>query len=494
MSHGGPSEHITPYDRMALDEATLIRLLAAPQPHEGLVDYFGPKLHGELARLARATAVTPPGPRERVYVLPGIMGSQLGFVRGPGKPHDVVWLDPVDFNFGRLTELKLPGDPRLTALGAMSYSYLKLTLSLRAAGFDAVMVEYDWRQDIGSLGERLARRIAEEGHERVSLVGHSMGGLVARAAIAAGAGGKLSKLVMLGTPNHGSLAAVQALRGTYSVVRKLAMLDLKHDAEFLAGEVFSSFPGLHQMVPTSPLAGSLDLFDAAAWPAEGPGPDATLLREARDIGSRLAPADARFHVVVGCNQITATRISRRGRDFVYEYSRRGDGTVPMDLVRMDGADNRYVDCDHSDLPLSDRVIAGTIDLLKTGRTRRFASTPTIRDGARAHVRDSELRREYQGKVDWPQMTPAQRRDFLDTLNEPPHRMRNPPVSPLPAKVKRKRPAKTQRNSVPRRKPKTARTPATTHNSVPRRARALKRTPATKRRPAQKRKRAARAKK
>ena len=423
MSHGGPAEHITPYDRMGLDETTLIALLAAPVPHEGLMEYFGVKLHAELVALARATQHPAPQPRRRVYLLPGIMGSQLGFARDENRPNDILWLDPIDFNFGRLTELKLPGSPHLRALGAMSYTYLKLTLSLRKAGFDAVLVEYDWRHDVASLGRKLAQRIAADGCEDVALVGHSMGGLVARAAMTQTAGKQVSSLVMLGTPNSGSLAAVQALRGTYSVVRKLAMLDLKHEAEFLASEVFSSFPGLHELLPSSERAGNLDLFTPGAWPAQGPGPDPKLLGAARGLAQRLAPADARFHAVVGCNRITATRVSLRDGDFEYEYSLRGDGTVPMDLACMDGARNRYVDCGHSDMPLSDRVIAGTIDLLETGKSRRFTTSPRIRHNARTRVRDAELRREYQGKVDWPQMSPEERRLFLDTLNEPPHRMR-----------------------------------------------------------------------
>jgi hypothetical protein len=62
------------------------------------------------------------------------MGSQLGFVRGERRPNDVVWLDPIDIAFGRLTALKLPAGERIVALGAMSYTYLKITLSLRKAG------------------------------------------------------------------------------------------------------------------------------------------------------------------------------------------------------------------------------------------------------------------------------------------------------------------------------------------------------------------------
>ena len=113
----------------------------------------------------------------------------------------------------------------------------------------------------------------------------------------------------------------------------------------------------------------------------------------------------------------------RGGDFVFVFSLGGVGSVGLLLGVLFGARHRYVDCGHSDLPLSDRVIAGTIDLLKTGSTRRFAAKPRIRRAARMRVHDAELRQEYQGKLDWPQMSPEERRLFLDSLNEPPRRIR-----------------------------------------------------------------------
>ncbi len=424
MTHpGAPADHITPYDRMALDEATLIELLAAREPHEGLIEYFGAALHAELARLARATRRRRGAPGRRVYVLPGIMGSQLGFVRGDKRPNDILWLDPIDIAFGRLTELRLDGAARAVPLGAMNYTYLKLTLSLRKAGYDAVLLDYDWRSDIAALGKRLAARIAEDGRNEVAIIGHSMGGLVARAALTHTAGQRVSQLIMLGTPNAGSLAAVQALRGTYSVVRKIAMLDLRHDAEYLARQVFSTFPGLHELLPANNSVSDLDLFDASAWPSSGPGPDPALLRAAAGLEQRMAPADSRFTMVVGCNRTTATGVALHpdadGGEFEYEYSLQGDGTVPVELARLPGARHSYVECGHSDMPLADRVIAGTLDLLSTGATQRFAAAPPVRRGSLYRVRDTELREQFQGKVDWPHMTPEQRRLFLDTLNEAP---------------------------------------------------------------------------
>ena len=55
MESGSPSDHITPYDRLALDEGLMIGLLAEQAPNEGLVEYFGAELHAELVRLARQT-------------------------------------------------------------------------------------------------------------------------------------------------------------------------------------------------------------------------------------------------------------------------------------------------------------------------------------------------------------------------------------------------------------------------------------------------------
>jgi pimeloyl-ACP methyl ester carboxylesterase len=447
MTPAVPADHVTPYDRFALDEGSLVALLASRARNEGLFEYFGPELHADLVKLARATHGRKPRGR-RVYVLPGIMGSQLGFMRGGHKPNDILWLDPMDIQLGRLPELKLADYSRVVSLGAMNYTYLKLTLSLRKAGFDALLLDYDWRRDTAALGKLLAQRIAADDRKDVAIVGHSMGGLVARAALTHAAGRRVSQIIMLGTPNAGSLGAVQALRGTYSVVRKVAMMDPHHDAEFLAREVFATFPGLHELLPTGAGAGRLDLFDAANWPARGPGPKARMLRRTANLGKRLAPGDARFQAIIGCNRITATGVARRGGDFEYEYSLRGDGTVPIALAGLPGARHRYVDCGHSDLPLSDRVIAGTIDLLKTGTTRRFANKPRIRRAAHVRVRDAELRQEYRGKIDWPHMSPEERRNFLDTLNEPPRRLRPAPAAPRRSSLPRRAPRVTRRRGKP----------------------------------------------
>ena len=50
-------------------------------------------------------------------------------------------------------------------------------------------------------------------------------------------------------PERGAFAPVLALRGTYPFVRRLSRLDLEHSPEDLAARVFSTFPGLYQLLP-----------------------------------------------------------------------------------------------------------------------------------------------------------------------------------------------------------------------------------------------------
>ncbi|TLZ24706.1 MAG: hypothetical protein E6K25_16095, partial [Gammaproteobacteria bacterium] len=119
---------------------------------------------------------------------------------------------------------------------------------------------------------------------------------------------------------------MQALRGTYAVVRKVARLAGQASAESLAAEVFSSFPSLYELLPTG--GGATDLFDERAWPAAGPQPRAALLQAALAARQRLAAPDERFINIVGVGQETVTAVARRNDDFLYTLTRHGDGTVP----------------------------------------------------------------------------------------------------------------------------------------------------------------------
>ena len=423
-------DRVTPYDRFASGDAQIEEWLASGVRRRELSDYFGPAEYRSLSALARrAGTVRVSESVPRVLIVPGIMGSQLGLARAAPLPNDIVWLDPLDIQHGRLAALRVPASAPIVPLGVVLFSYLRLKLHLRAAGFAVEFHDYDWRLSIVESGRALAERLRALRPARVAIVAHSMGGLVSRAALALEDAHHIERVLLLGTPNCGSFAAVQALRGTYAVVRKVARLAQHASAASLAADIFSTFPSLYELLPTGACSASgTDLFDARAWPASGPQPHPALLAAARALPQQLAPPDERFAVIAGVGQETVTSLRVRKQEFLYTLTRAGDGTVPLASALLPGVRSFYARVAHSDLTRDPLVAAAVVNLLRRGSTRRLPARWRSAGRARAQISDATLRRLQPGKVNWAALTPGERRVFLETLNEPPHlRLRVPPA-------------------------------------------------------------------
>ena len=397
-----------------LHDEAVEQLLASGERRRELIALLGGDAYRELSTLARQARDTRRG-GPVVYVLPGLMGSRIG-MRGK-LLDDVIWLDPIEVAAGHLTRLALPRGARLVPLGVMLLNALKLKLSLQVAGFDARFHAYDWRVSVETLAHELNARIAAEGSREVLLVGHSMGGVVARVALASDPG-RIARVVQLGAPNLGSFAPVLALRAVYPTVRKLAALDLRHDAEDLARIVFRTLPALHELLPDPTLAGPLDLFDAAAWPDDALRPERNLLDDAATARERWPTADARCLHIVGVRQETVIRAELHGQEFLYTLGREGDGTVPQSLAMLPGAKHWFVAEKHGGLPNNGKVIAATADLLRTGDTERLPTARRARATPTRTVTEAALRRVAPHKVRWQDLSADARRRLLEPVVSP----------------------------------------------------------------------------
>jgi pimeloyl-ACP methyl ester carboxylesterase len=400
-----------------LHDDQIVALLRSGAHAAMLIAYFGEIEYRELCQLAKL-AVTRRNPRgRRVFVLPGIMGSRLGTVSR--QSYSLLWLHPTALALGSLKQLALPGSRSLRALGVMLPGYLKMRLSLEIAGFRPMFCPFDWRLDLDRLARAFVQLLERTGERKAFVVGHSMGGLVARAALAHDTKHRIAKLIQLGAPNNGSFAPVQALRAVYPTVRKIAALDRSHTAEQLARTVFHTLPGLYQMLPSAEDAAQPDLFDAGNWPADELTPDGALLKRARKLRASLPRADDRCSVIVGVGQETIMSATTRGRSFEYQLRTEGDGTVPMSRARWNEAATWFVSENHGALTQNDVVLAAVADILKASDTRRLRSTPPRGPAAASRsITDDALRSLALRKVQWDTLSLDSRRRILDPVISP----------------------------------------------------------------------------
>ena len=338
--------------------------------------YFG------AARLERLRSLALRGQRRgasrgNVVVLHGIMGGELT-VFPPQKSNQQIWMNVPRIAIGGMGWLRMT--PELTsefdvrATGMLKKWYSEMLLGLAADQWNVQSFFYDWRVDLAETADALRKQIdAWFGPTApVHLVGHSMGGLVSRTFILRHPQrwGKEARLIMLGTPNHGSFAIPQVITGALDTVRKLALVDVTHSrAELLS--ILNSFPGSLQLLPSPLVMPTMEpMYDEKTW--SGFGVSAKLLGCARQSHERLAKIvdGTRMAYIAGCNQPTKSDVANwkqlddtRG----YKDSLDGDGTVPHLLGFLKDGGKRiptyFVECEHGALPNHADVVAATLQLL-----------------------------------------------------------------------------------------------------------------------------------
>lgn len=404
------------------DTEELVRMLARPTADEekALRVYLGDgryqRMHGQaLRRGVRRAAV---GPRGNVVVIPGIMGSELTSV-DRGGDLDRIWVQVLRIAAGRLDRLRL-GDDGLAehdrnhdvrATGILKRYYGELQLAL-SENWNVRAFWFDWRKDLDLAADELKAKISGwfSDDAPVHIVAHSMGGLVARTFVKnhperwkamwdePSGGESGGRLIMLGTPNHGSFAIPQAIAGVASVVKWLARLDVVHGRTGLL-EILNSFVGSYQMLP-SPLRmpDMKPLYDAKTYGdlnvSQGRLDNASrhheLLREGAVDAERMV-------YVAGYGQPTFSGIqdfSRLDDLGAYDVTTKGDGTVPHELGLLEGVKTYYIDEEHGNLASNKKVLSALDELLGTGATAGLSSRlPTERRGPEDEAKREEARRQ-----------------------------------------------------------------------------------------------------
>lgn len=339
----------------------------------------------------------PPPP---VIFLPGSGGSRLVNHRGLLWPHPLRMIWP-----GGLAPLALaadgsapanPHDPRYATVATDDIVrrvwgidfYQDLIDSLAGRGYvegEGLWVyAYDWRKDTGQALAGLDTLIdavrAATGSRQVVLLGHSMGGVVARHYISdPERAPKVAALIAVGTPFFGTPRAFQALAYGYNFgIPLLPPARLQSLAGNLSG-VYSLLPTPQYFAYNGGYfahsAGDELLDYAATSSLIARRHNADLLERAQAAAHAmldLPAADVPHYIVAGSGRATLGQMRDRGGGRVDVGYINGDGTVPLGSADLGAEAHRYasrtlvyyVDADHRRLvraPAIQSLLANILD-------------------------------------------------------------------------------------------------------------------------------------
>lgn len=328
-----------------------------------------------------------------VVILPGTLGTRLATPGG-----DEIWPPtPTETQFGyhRIDALL---DPKLVVGDIIRKVwcfnvYQPLIDQMTDMGFTEgtsganrfEVFPYDWRKDLEKTADLLAARLATiaASGATITLVAHSMGGLIARLALespkftAKPWMKQVFALLTLATPHLGAplaLARILGLNGDLGI----------SGADFKRIAADARYPSAYQLLPAPGEAAcwdveqttlpSLDIYNALVAKRLGLKP--ALLDRARYVHDTLAtgkPADhIRYFFFAGTGHATITRLNvDSGGIALTSTEDAGDGTVPMWSALPRSLQKQLVVGDHSGFFAKNQFKAVFYRLM--GRT--FTSAP-----------------------------------------------------------------------------------------------------------------------
>ena len=341
-------------------------------------------------------------------VVPGIMGSQLE-LNG-----EVIWPGSIWNLIGSYKKMKELMDPNLVATDlirnfSVSEQYEGLIEDLQKCGFSEttkpatlVICAYDWRKDnresAKTLADRIDTAVAANGGAancEVSIIGHSMGGLISRYYLESGdftgrpGIAAVKRLLTLGTPHRGSPLALCAAMG----LEKRLFLSADQVKQLVNDE---RYPALYQLMPPpgEPFVwnedkvseyGEMDVYDPTL--AQALGLVAKNLQAAKDFHAKLDMTKrpqyngkpVRYFFFVGTRQTTISAVTllsigaSKYRLRRTELEDSGDGTVPAWSGSITGVQGQPVGGEHSTIYRND-ILRRTMGVL-LGKSGVLAAAP-----------------------------------------------------------------------------------------------------------------------
>lgn len=328
------------------------------------------------------------------YLVPGFLGSKLidpPFIAPWGN---TVWFKPWSLQttvLQRMAFSEVPendNDSTVEPREPLADFYGTLLRWLGDRFSRVVAFGYDFRKGVSDAGSRFLSVVSNDLQpgEVATFIGHSMGGLVSSACIRLGGkslADRVRNFITLGTPFGGSIAMVEALRGTLRTVRHATLLSYAVEggrfflSPYYIRSLLRTWPGAYDLLPPPSVfndqvaAGCFNHNSSDAWASADMSVHAGRL--ARSITDREAnrhvPAGVLHTAIIGTGLPSPMAVPTENiREGGVEYRADGDGTVPVFNAQAFISDNtqtRFVPCDHMGLLLIPEALAA-IDAVLNG--------------------------------------------------------------------------------------------------------------------------------
>jgi len=331
----------------------------------------------------------------RCWIVPGFLSCEL---YSDFERRHLVWVSYPTLMQGGVGYLRLaangidpgPPDGRQLFEGPPLADYWNTPINLlldglRPHGYRLDVLLYDWRKSITDAGQALANLIRDKdtASDPCSIVAHSMGGLVARAAwaslVLSGQESKVRRIVTLGSPHQGTYAPVSVLSGRYEALDQLEFVSytltsginvLQWPIEFrrynvpAIRDVAATWPALYSIFPV--MGGSdamndphrADLFERSNWPTSIPVQQTWLSYARAVFGPFLLSPTSQppawvLTTVAGQGVPTPAGLVRPellGSAAAIGETQDGDGVVTGSSALMAESKRYVVSARHSDMP------------------------------------------------------------------------------------------------------------------------------------------------
>lgn len=269
--------------------------------------------------------------------------------------------------------------------------YEPLINNFKRIGLDVLTFYYDWRKTVSDnsvkLEEFISSRVKKD--EKVYLVGHSMGGLVALTYGEKDRGKFIEKLMTLGSPYRGVASSYSAWAGGdlwsgdsmfFKIAQNIGVKRCSGNGNNKL-TLQKYFPSIQQLLPSYDYLRNLLTSSVA--------PVHEMINQNNLFPLETEPSTYGFKLgtLAGTNFETLNMMTVRprnkaevkkdiwadGKPVSFEKTKNGDGTVTQYSVFLQGADNRIISKDHSGIVASGEGINNILNFLVPSGVYNFVN-------------------------------------------------------------------------------------------------------------------------